>query len=157
MLGSVKCYKGNTDPSPAPGRAPFGGNRRRGVPGRLGEGRDGRALAIAALALVVAAGLLAAQPGGWTGAPPGDGGAAVPDAWPPSGDAAFAGLLPGYAFAQVQDSTPPTFVSSEFDGTALTITFSETIAAANVDPAKMHVRESGNYTGGGITLSCRRA
>ena len=46
------------------------------------------------------AGLLAAQPGGWTGAPSGDGGAAVPDAWPPSGDAAFAGLLPGYAFAQ---------------------------------------------------------
>ena len=58
------------------------------------------ALAIAALALVVTAGLLAAQPGGWTGAPSGDGGAAVPDAWPPSGDAAFAGLLPGYAFAQ---------------------------------------------------------
>ncbi len=61
--------------------------------------------------------------------------------------------VPGYAFAQVQDSTPPTFVSSELDGTALTITFSETIAAANVDPAKIHVRESGNYTGGGITLS----
>ena len=56
-------------------------------------------------------------------------------------------------FVQVQDSTPPTFVSSEFDGTALTITFSETIAAANVDPAKIHVRESGNYTGGGITLT----
>ena len=48
----------------------------------------------------MAAGLLAAQPGGWIGAPPGNGGAAVPDAWPPSGDAAFAGLLPGYAFAQ---------------------------------------------------------
>ena len=46
------------------------------------------------------AGLLAAQPGGWIGAPSGDGGAAVPDAWPPPGDAAFAGLLPGYAFAQ---------------------------------------------------------
>ena len=48
----------------------------------------------------MAAGLLAAQPGGWIGAPPGNGGAAVPDAWPPSGDAAFAWLLPGYAFAQ---------------------------------------------------------
>ena len=100
----------------------------------------------------MAAGLLTAQSGGWTGAPSGDGGASVPDAWPPSGDAAFAGLLPGYAFAQVQDSTPPTFVSSGFDGTALTITFSETIAAANVDPAKIHVRESGSYAGG-ITLT----
>ena len=100
------------------------------------------------------AGLLAAQPGGWTGAPSG---AAVPDAWPPSGDAAFAGLLPGYAFAQVQD-TPPTFVSSILNATsgALAITFSEDIdvtPATNVVPAKMHVRESGNYTGGGITLS----
>ena len=57
-------------------------------------------MAIAALALVMTAGLLAAQPGGWIGAPSGDGEAAVPDAWPPSGDAAFAGLLPGYAFAQ---------------------------------------------------------
>ena len=46
------------------------------------------------------AGLLAAQPGGWTGAPSGDGGAAVPDAWLLLSDAAFAGLLPGYAFAQ---------------------------------------------------------
>ena len=49
---------------------------------------------------MTAAGLLAAQPGGWTGAPSGDGGAAVPDAWLLPGDAAFAGLLPGYAFAQ---------------------------------------------------------
>ena len=46
------------------------------------------------------AGLLAAQSGGWTGAPSGDGGAAVPDAWLLLSDAAFAGLLPGYAFAQ---------------------------------------------------------
>ena len=66
----------------------------------MGEGRNGMALAIAALALAVMTGLLAAQPGGWTGALSGDGGAAVPDAWPQSGDAAFAGLLPGYAFAQ---------------------------------------------------------
>ena len=101
---------------------------------------------------MVTTGLLAAQPGGWIGAPSGDGGAAVPDAWLLPSDAAFAGLLPGYAFAQIQDSTPPTFVSSGFDGTALTITFSETIAAANVDPAKIHVRESGSYTGG-ITLT----
>ena len=50
--------------------------------------------------LVTAAGLLAAQPGGWTGAPSGDGGAAVPNAWLLLSDAAFAGLLPGYAFAQ---------------------------------------------------------
>ena len=57
-------------------------------------------MAIAALALAMTAGLLAAQPGGWIGAPSGDGGAAVPDAWPLSGDAIFAGLLPGYAFAQ---------------------------------------------------------
>ena len=100
------------------------------------------------------AGLLAAQPGGWTGAPSG---AAVPDAWPPSGDAAFAGLLPGYAFAQVQD-TPPTFVSSVLNSTsgALAITFSEDIdvtPVTNVVPTKIHIRESGNYTGGGITLS----
>ena len=66
----------------------------------MGEGRNGRALAIAALAIAVTAGLLAAQPGGWTGAPSGDGGAAVPDAWLLLSDAAFAGLLPGYAFAQ---------------------------------------------------------
>ena len=103
MPGSVKCYKGNTDPSPAPRRAPLGRDRRRGVPGRLGERRNGKALAVAALAavaLATAAGLLAAQLGGWIGAPSGDGEAAVPDAWPQSGDAAFAGLLPGYAFAQ---------------------------------------------------------
>ena len=83
---------------PHPGARP--GGDRRGVPGRLGKGRNGRALAVAALALAVTAGLLAAQLGGWIGAPSGDGGAAVPDAWPPSGDTALAGLLPGYAFAQ---------------------------------------------------------
>ena len=98
MQCSIKCHKCNT--GPAPRRAPFGGDRRWGVPGRLGERRNGKALAIAALALVLTAGLLAAQPGGWIGAPSGDGEAAVPDAWPPSGDAAFAWLLPGYAFAQ---------------------------------------------------------
>ena len=59
------------------------------------------------------------------------------------------------------DSTPPTFVSSELDSATgvLTITFSEEIdatPATNVVPAKMHIRESGSYTGG-ITLSCRRA
>ena len=101
MLGLIKYYK--CDTGPAPGGAPLGGDRRRGVPGRLGERRNGKALAAAALAavaLATAAGLLAAQPGGWIGAPSGDGEAAVPDAWPQSGDAAFAGLLPGYAFAQ---------------------------------------------------------
>ena len=48
----------------------------------------------------VLSGLPGAQPGGWAGAPSGDGGAAVLDAWPRPGDAVFAGLLPGYAFAQ---------------------------------------------------------
>ena len=47
--------------------------------------------------------------------------------------------------------TPPTFVSSELDAGVLTITFSETIDAANIVPTRMHVRESGNYTHG-ITL-----
>ena len=67
--------------------------------------------------------------------------------------------LPGYAFAQTpQDDTPPTFVSSGLNLTAgnLAITFSEAIdvtSAANVVvPSKIHIRESGNYTGG-ITLS----
>ena len=64
----------------------------------------------------------------------------------------------GYAFAQTLDSTPPTFVSSELDPTTgvLRITFSETIDATpttNIDPTKIHIRESGNYTGGGITLT----
>ena len=117
MLGLIKYYK--CDTGPAPGRAPLGGDRRRGTPGRLGEGRDGRALAIAALALAVTAGLLAAQPGGWTGAPSRDGGAAVPDAWPPSGDAAFAGLLPGYAFAQSVTQTLSLTAADSIDGTAL--------------------------------------
>ena len=44
--------------------------------------------------------------------------------------------------------TPPTFVSSELDAEVLTITFSETIDAANIVPAKIHIRESGNYTHG---------
>ena len=67
-------------------------------------------------------------------------------------------LLPQYAFAQVQeDSTPPTLVSSEFSRATgvLTVTFSETIdvtPATNVVTSKIHIRESGNYTGG-TTLS----
>ncbi len=50
----------------------------------------------------------------------------------------------------IAHNDPPTFVTSEFDTDAgvLTITFSETIDVANVVPAKMHVRESGNYTHG---------
>ena len=70
-------------------------------------------------------------------------------------DLAASASLSGYAFAQVQDSTPPTFASSvlDIDTRVLTITFSETIDAANIVPTKMHIRESGNYTGGGITLS----
>ena len=59
---------------------------------------------------------------------------------------------------RVTDGTLPTFVSSELDTETgvLTITFSETIdvtPTANVDAAKIHIRESGNYTGGGITLT----
>ena len=70
-------------------------------------------------------------------------------AWPAL-DLAASASLPRYAFAQVQDSTPPTFVASELDSDAgvLTITFSETIDAASIVPAKIHVRESGNYSGG---------
>ena len=66
--------------------------------------------------------------------------------------------LPGYAFAQTQqDDTPPTFVSSGLNLTAgnLAIRFSEAIdvtPAANVVPSKIHVRESGSYTGG-VTLT----
>ena len=75
------------------------------------------ALAIAALALVTAAGLLAAQSGGWTGAPSWDGGAAVPDAWPPSGDAAFVWLLPGYAFAQSVTQTLNLTAADSISGT----------------------------------------
>ena len=58
----------------------------------------------------------------------------------------------GYAFAQTPppDSTPPTFVSSKFNDVTgvLTITFSEAIdvtPTTNVVPAKIHVRDSGNY------------
>ena len=118
----LKCNTG-----PAPRRAPFGGNRRWGVPGRLGERRNGKVLAVAALALVMAAGFLAAQPGGWIGAPSGDGGAAVPDVWPPSSDAAFAGLLPGYVFAQ-SVALNLTATDSITDGGALVLDGAESIA-----------------------------
>ena len=56
---------------------------------------------------------------------------------------------------QTSDTTPPpTFVSSELNGMTrvLTITFSETIDATNIDPTKIHIRESGTYSGG-ITLT----
>ena len=64
----------------------------------------------------------------------------------------------GYAFAQTTDSTPPTFVSSELDTATgvLTITFSETIDVTNVVAAKIHIRESGTYSGG-VTLTDERA
>ena len=69
----------------------------------------------------------------------------------------FSAYVPGYAFAQVQDSTPPVFVSSNLnlDTGVLSITFSEDIdvtPATNVVPFKIHVRESGTYTGG-VTLT----
>ena len=49
---------------------------------------------------------------------------------------------------------PPAFVSSELDGITgvLEITFSEAIDATSVVPDKIHIRESGNYTGGGIAM-----
>ena len=47
----------------------------------LRKRRDDRTVAIAALALVMAAGLLIMQPGGLTGAPTWDGGVAVLNAW----------------------------------------------------------------------------
>ena len=82
-----------------------------------------------------------------------------PESYPLAGgtqpvlDLAASALLPGYAFAQVPDSTPPTFVLSGLDiDTGMTITFSETIDAASIVPARMHVRESGTYTGG-VTLT----
>ena len=67
---------------------------------------DDRTLAIAVLALVVSAGLLTAQPGGWIDAPSWDVGTAVLNAWPPSGDAVFAWLLSEYAFAQSVNVAP---------------------------------------------------
>ena len=53
---------------------------------------------------------------------------------------------------------PPAFVSSELNRVTwmLGITFSEAIDVTPkemVVPAKIHIRESGNYTGGGITLT----
>ena len=64
--------------------------------------------------------------------------------------------VPEYAFAQTPDVTPPTFVSSELNlyTGVLSITFSETIDVTpdtHVVPTKMHIRESGTYTGG-VTL-----
>ena len=86
-----------------------------------------------------------------------------PELYQPAGtpwpilDLATSALLPGYAFAQVSGSAPPTFDSSELysDTGVLTIIFSETIdvtPTTNVVPTKIHIRESGSYTGG-ITLS----
>ena len=92
---------------------------------------------------------------------PGQVAAPNPESYLPTGDIwqildlATPAPFPGYAFAQSPpDSTPPTFVSSELDGTTgvLTITFSEAIDAANVVPAKIHVRASGNYMHG-VTLT----
>ena len=85
---------------------------------------------------------MAAQSGGWIGAPSGDGGAAVPDAWPPSGDAAFAGLLPGYAFAQSM-TLNLTATGSITDGSALLLRDARDIA----------IFESGGSTYAAITSS----
>ena len=61
------------------------------------------------------------------------------------------------AVQAASETTPPTFVSSGLDLSTgvLTITFSEDIdvtPASKVVPAKIHVRESGTYTGG-VTLT----
>ena len=85
----------------------------------------------------MAAGLLAAQSGGWIGAPSGDGGAAVPDAWPPSGDTAFAGLLPGYAFAQSM-TLNLTATGSITDGGALLLRDARDIAIFDI--RRQHLR-----------------
>ena len=113
--------------------------------------------AMLAMTLVVTGGGIAMLHAG----EPGQVAAPNPESYLPAGDiwqildlVALA-PFPGYAFAQSPpDSTPPTFVSSELDGTTevLTITFSEAIDAANVVPAKIHIRASGNYTHG-VTLT----
>ena len=106
-------------------------------------------------ALGMSAGLIGAQPD-LTDQFIADGSQDAPGSWSlPDGILSVG--TPQYAFAQTQDSTPPTFVSSGLDSTTgvLTITFSETIdvtPATNVVPTKIHIRESGNYTGG-TTLS----
>ena len=106
-------------------------------------------------ALGMSAGLLGAQPD-LTDQFIADGSQDAPGSWSlPDGILSMG--TPQYAFAQNPDSTPPTFVSSGLDSTTgvLTITFSETIdvtPATNVVPTKIHIRESGNYTGG-TTLS----
>ena len=115
-----------------------------------------------ALAFSLAAALtVALMAGGWDASyagEPGQVAASNPKQYRLAGDAwpilDLSAPLPRYAFAQVQDSTPPTFVSSGLDITTrvLSITFSETIDATSVDPTKIHIRESGNYTGG-ITLT----
>ena len=112
----------------------------RGSPGSAFRPRERTALQVLAAALVVALALAVPH----AGDPEPAGGA-----WPALDLAALASLS-GYAFAQIQDGTPPAFVASKLDSDAgvLTITFSETIDAASIVPAKMHVRESGNYTHG---------
>ena len=101
-------------------------------------------LAIVTMAFLQYGGAGTFSTGEWIAAP------SVPE-WQQVPDA-----LPGYAFAQVQDTAPPVFVSSELDGdTVLAITFSETIdvtPASKVVAAKIHVRESGSYAGG-VTLT----
>ena len=111
----------------------------------------GSRLRAAAVLLVLAAAAAAFLQHGGAGAPPVGAWIVAPSVpeWLQMPDA-----MPGGAFAQVQDTTPPTFVSSELDLDAgvLAITFSETIDAASIVPARMHVRESGTYTGG-VTLT----
>ena len=135
------------------------------IPSRDAGGGDARQIlsAVVAISIVAAlgmsAGLLGAQPD-LTDQFIADGSQDALGSWSlPDGILSMG--TPQYAFAQNQDSTPPTFVSSEFDTETgvLTITFSETIdatSAANVDPAKMHVRESGG-SHGRHNPDCRRA
>ncbi len=104
--------------------------------GGLRKRRDGRTLAITALALVMAAGLLITQPGSWTGAPL-DVDTAVLNAWPPSGDAVFAWLLSEYAFAQSVNVAPTLTPAGHINTTSPGSSLLDT-------PQSIAVFESGN-------------
>ena len=144
---------GDALPRPVACRRPGGGAlqdarawRAKKIPGsRLRAAAVLLVLAAAAAAFLQYGGAGTPPTGAWIVAP------SVPE-WLQMPDA-----MPGGAFAQVPDTTPPTFDSSELNSVtgALTITFSETIDATpttQVNPTKIRIRESGTYTGG-VTLT----
>ena len=61
---------------------------------------------------------------------------------------AFVPFGGGYALNPVSDSTPPVPASASYDGSKLTVTFSETVRVSSVDASKFHIRESGSSSGG---------